>query len=186
MSLDHAERVQVKFFVASGAPEAQSVIPVFHAWLRDKRVDDPTLVDVADYSHVHNGPGVLLVGHASDWYYDHGEGRPGMLFSRKRAFEGGFEARLEDAFRHGLKACAEFSKDTTAVFAANEVLVRVPDRLQVKNDDAGLAVASPVVESVAKKIFGSESKVSISREGSPRESLTLRIKVEGGPANLPS
>ena len=107
-----------------------------------------------------------------------------MLFSRKRHFEGDFEARLEDAFRRAIAASKVFGKDTGASFGTGEVLLRVPDRLHVKNDDAGFVAAEPIVRAVATKVFGSGAAVSMEREGSPAESLTLRLRIEGGPADL--
>ena len=40
---------------------------------------DELLIDVTDYTHVWRGPGILLVGHGVDLYYDLGEDRPGLL-----------------------------------------------------------------------------------------------------------
>ena len=112
-TLRDAERVQVKLFAEGEAPKPLDLIPVFHRWIQDDVVKDELLVDVADYSHVPQGPGVLLVGHGADWYYDQGEGRPGLLFSRKRAFEGDLRARLRDAFRQALEAAKRLQDDPT-------------------------------------------------------------------------
>ena len=43
------------------------------------------LIDVANYAHVPKGPGVVLIGHGSDYFMDEGEGRLGLLYNRKRA-----------------------------------------------------------------------------------------------------
>ncbi len=183
MTIEHAERVQVKFFATDGIPEPDALIPVFHAWIRDERIDDDTLVDVADYTHVHQGPGVLLVGHGSDWYYDLGEGRPGLMFSRKRAFEGDFAAVLENALRNAIRACKFLSEDTSLRFGAKEVLVRVPDRLHVRNDAEGYAAAKPTLEKVAGQVFAG-STVTLAQEGQSYDSLTVRLRIEGGASDV--
>ncbi|HEV8246140.1 MAG TPA: hypothetical protein VGP93_10250, partial [Polyangiaceae bacterium] len=74
-------KIQVKYFAVE--PIAlEHFVPVFHRFIRDHVLDE-LLIDVADYAHVHHGPGVVLVGHAADYYMDQGEGRLGLLYSRK-------------------------------------------------------------------------------------------------------
>ncbi|HEU5074387.1 MAG TPA: hypothetical protein VFU02_09445 [Polyangiaceae bacterium] len=48
----------------SGTPVATDVIAAFHGWIAARAFDE-ILIDVADYSHVPEGPGVVLIG------YDH-------------------------------------------------------------------------------------------------------------------
>lgn len=186
-TIDHAERVQAKFFVQGEGPEPASLIPVFHAWIRDARVDDPTLVDVADYTHVHHGPGVVLVGHGADWYYDLGSGRPGVMYSRKRAFEGGLQARVADALRRAAAACVELAKDTDATFDAGEVLIRVPDRMHAKNDDQNFKAFAPILEAACREVFGADAVLTVEHppvEGAVAQNgpLTAVVRVQDGPS----
>lgn len=51
---------------SSGAIPLPNVIATFHDWIRSHALDE-VLVDVADYSHVPGGPGVVLIG--SDYTY---------------------------------------------------------------------------------------------------------------------
>ncbi|HJK90661.1 MAG TPA: hypothetical protein RMH85_11900 [Polyangiaceae bacterium LLY-WYZ-15_(1-7)] len=180
-TLRDAERVQVKLFAEGEAPKPLDLIPVFHRWIQDDVVKDELLVDVADYSHVPQGPGVLLVGHGADWYYDQGEGRPGLLFSRKRAFEGDLRARLRDAFRQALEAAKRLQDDPTTGlrFGTSELLVRVPDRLHAPNTDAAFTALAPLVAEVAGELFGGEVKVerADSGRGGP---LAARVHVPPG------
>ena len=91
-----SERLQLKLFV-DPAPhfEIEALIPAFHGWIREKRLAE-LVIDVVDYSHVTNGPGVVLVGHASDFYFGDLDGAYGLMYSRKRGGPGA-DARLEDA-----------------------------------------------------------------------------------------
>ena len=41
------------------------LIPVFHNWIQEQ-VCDELLLDVADYLHVHHGPGIVLIGHEAN------------------------------------------------------------------------------------------------------------------------
>jgi hypothetical protein len=73
-------RLELKLFAEpNGVPEARDLVPVFHGWIRDRRIPHELLIDVADYSHVHQGPGVILVGHRAMYGIDRTDGRPGFL-----------------------------------------------------------------------------------------------------------
>lgn len=171
-----ADRFQIKLYAAEGQAAApHALIPVFHAWIRDHALDE-LLIDVADYTHVHHGPGVLLEGHAADYYYDLGEGRPGLLYSRKRDFDGDLAAGLRDGVQRARAAAAllegEGGPDGLA-FATNEVLVRVIDRLHLANDEAGFAAIAPVVTEALTEAFGA-APAAVTQAGTPRGPLTLR------------
>jgi hypothetical protein len=158
---------------------AERVIPVFHGFIRDHELDD-VLVDVADYSHVHDGPGVVLIGHATDHYLDLSEGRPGLLFSRKREGpEGAFE-RLKDAFSRALGACDRLAREPGLGlrFRTDEARLSVLDRLQARNDDASFAALRPDLERALAAVYGSVP-FELAREGSPKDLLGVRIRARG-------
>lgn len=182
MTIEQAERVQVKFYVDGEGPTPSDLIPVFHRWIRDQRVDDPTLIDVADYTHVYQGPGVVLIGHGGDWYYDLGEGRPGMMYSRKRHFEGALGARLVDAIRRAAKASVALETDLGVRFGSGELLVRVPDRLHVRNDADGFEAFAPILEASAREVFGPDAVLTFEHAGGPKDALCARVRVENGPS----
>ena len=61
-----AQKLQVKFFANAEISET-ALVPVFHDWIRERVVPDELLIDVADYSHVPDGPGVMIIGHHADY-----------------------------------------------------------------------------------------------------------------------
>jgi len=154
MSIREAQRVHIKIYASETvAPEA--LIPVFHRWIRESVLDDELAIDVADYSHVHEGPGVVLIGHGGDYYYDLGEGKPGLLYSRKRGFEGDLEARVRDALRRALAACDQLEAEGIGLkFDRTTVSIRVPDRLHAPNDDASYAALEALVAKVIEGELG--------------------------------
>ncbi len=79
------KRIAVKFFTDEpGAPVAlEPFIPLFHRFIQQATVPG-LLIDVANYIHVPNGPGVVLVGHEVDYGIDAVGGRTGLLTVRKR------------------------------------------------------------------------------------------------------
>ena len=79
-----SEKLQIKFFAKPNpAFDVEAIVPVFHRFIREHAFDE-LMIDVADYKHVKNGPGIALIGDANDYFLDEGEGRAGLLFSRKR------------------------------------------------------------------------------------------------------
>lgn len=170
-----ATKVQVKLYAeeATDAP-LDSYIPVFHRFIQQKKLSE-MVYDVADYTHVPRGTGVLLVGHASDYAIDQGEGRPGLLYSRKRGLPEG-AALVTDGLSRALAArelLAAESVDGPRKFGTKEVLFRFPDRLRLKNDDASFEKAKPAVEAALAQLLPA-ANYTLSREGEPREPLTIR------------
>ena len=170
-----ATKFQVKVYAKTGQIDLEKLVPVFHEWIRSKRISDELLIDVADYAHVPQGPGVVLIGHESDYYLDVADDRPGLLYSRKRGFEGDFQAGIDDTFQRALRACqlleAESSLDLE--FSTDEVLFRVQDRLNAPNEDATYEAYRPALEQASAAFFGSPP--SIERLGTPREPFAVRI-----------
>src|SRR5690606_15797570 len=103
-AMTQPQKFQFKLFIET--PEAlsqEAVIPVFHDFIREKALPE-LLIDVADYRHVHEGPGVVLIGHGYDLYVDEMDGRPGLLFSRKREATGSVEEILRRSLAIALAA----------------------------------------------------------------------------------
>jgi hypothetical protein len=178
-----SEKLQIKFFAKPNpAFDLEAVVPVFHRFIREHAFDE-LMIDVADYKHVKHGPGVVLVGDANDYYLDEGEGRPGLMFSRKRHGSGP-EGRVREAFARALKACtlleAAPELGGKLTFATDEVLIRTPDRLRVSNDEAGFAQVSKDVSPILDKLYG-PGGYSIARGAASPEPLSLRVKAKSAP-----
>jgi hypothetical protein len=174
-----AQRIQVKLY-ASSAPEPDQLVPVFHGWIREKKLDE-LAIDVADYEHVHEGPGVVLVGHQFDYYWDLGEGRPGLVYTRKREAPAP-ETRLLDAVRRALVGCRLLEQDPSLAGLAwktDELLVKLPDRLRAPADEAGYAAFKAELEPVVSKLYAG-AKVTIERVGEKRDVLGARVKASAG------
>jgi len=169
-----ANKIHVKIY-ASKAPATDKLVPTFHRWIRDKVLDE-LAIDVADYEHVHEGPGVVLVGHAFDYYWDLGEGRPGLVYSRKRNAPAP-DARLSDAVRRVLVGARLLEQDAElgAAFRTDELLVRLPDRLNAPASDGVYAAFQAELAPLAEKLFAG-AKISIERVGGARDMLGARVK----------
>src|SRR5581483_1646097 len=96
-----SHKLAVKFFIEdpSGLKTDEDFVPVFHRWIQTRAIADHQLIDVADYAHVKEGPGTLLVSHEANFHADLGGGRLGLLYVRKQPLPGGtFAERLRETF----------------------------------------------------------------------------------------
>lgn len=174
-----ARKVQIKLFLdgASESLDPDPFVPVFHRWIRENTLNE-VLVDVTDYAHVKHAPAVLLVGHGSDYAIDFAEGRPGLLYSRKREAPSSAVECVVDALRRALVAASKLEQETSLPFPVrfrtDEILFRVNDRLLAPSTEETRAQITPVVREAFGKAF--DGALSFEHTGSPRELLTLRVK----------
>ncbi|HEV8550539.1 MAG TPA: hypothetical protein VGQ57_15950 [Polyangiaceae bacterium] len=170
-----ANKIHIKIF-AQNPPEPDHLVPVFHSWIREKKLDE-LAIDVANYEHVHEGPGVVLVGNAFDYYWDLGDGRPGLIYSRKRNTPPP-EARLADAVRRTLVGCRLLEQDPALPglsFRTNELVVRLADRLHAPSNAAGFEALKLELEPLVSKLYGVPA--TIERVGDDRDILGARVTV---------
>jgi hypothetical protein len=174
-----SHKLQLKIFTdrAEGlSPEA--FIVVFHGWIKDKLLPE-LMIDVANYGHVPKGPGVALIGHGNDYFMDEGEGRLGLLYSRKRSPPDP-GTRVADAFRRVLHAASLLERDATLAargvklrFRTDEWLFRINDRLEAPNTDATLADSRPELEGFLRDLFG--APYELTRVGDAKSLFSVKI-----------
>ncbi|HEY3493298.1 MAG TPA: hypothetical protein VGK73_01375 [Polyangiaceae bacterium] len=176
-----ANRLSVKIYAAETRP-AELFIPVFHRFIREQ-VFGELAIDVADYGHVPEGPGVALIGHAFDYYWDDGEGRPGLVYTRKREPKPAAE-RLGHAVQQLLVGARLLEADPTLSglrFRTGELLVRALDRLNAPPTEAGFAELRSEVGALGQKLFGASN---VERVGDAREPLSARLTASNAPASV--
>lgn len=179
-----SQKLQLKLFaLPNPAFDVETIVPVFHRFIREHAFDE-LMIDVADYKHVKSGPGIVLIGDANDYYLDEGEGRPGLLFSRKR-HGAGPDGRLREGFARALRACKLLEEAPELGgklrFATNELLLRLPDRLHAPNDDASFADVSRELSALLEKLYGAGG-FAIERGAKAPAPLELRVRCTSAPA----
>lgn len=178
-ALEDAVRIGVKLYADD--PERVDparFIPLFHSWIQQDAIDGLP-IDVADYAHVHQGPGVMLIGHEADHAIDLGEGRPGILYQRKRDPEGTFEERVTAALAAVDRAADQIEADPAAGgigFGRDEILVRVLDRRAAPNDEAAAAALRPAVEAAVAAARPGRT-ATIEHVDDPTGPLALRVRL---------
>lgn len=171
MTLQH---INIKFFIAN--PEAVKIEKfrgVFNTWIQKHALEE-MLIDVADYKHLHHGPGMILVGHEANYSLDFTDGKLGLLYNRKLQLDGDTRENLTQAARAALTAAKLLEKEGVKL-NTSEAQIIVNDRLSAPNTDETFAAH----EADLKDFFGALYKADfeISRNtADPRERFTVNVK----------
>ena len=180
-----AKRIDVKIFANSDANvDLRTLMPVFQRWIQEDKLPG-LLIDVADYTHVPDGPAMVLVAHEAQYVYDLAKGRPGLLYSARRDGKAkgpeDFDGRLRQACSAALQACALLEQDTALRFAGGDVMVRINDRLAAPNEPATFDKVRPAIERLVTQLYNG-SPVSIEPRPASAEAFTVDIRATNAPS----
>ncbi len=176
MELQH---INVKLLLEnSGEVDLEPLIPVFHRWIQD-RVCPELLLDIADYRHVHAGPGVVLIGHEANYSVDNTDNQLGVRYNRKAVLYGSNQDRLAQAARAALSACqrleAESGLNGLVRFNGQKIEVFVNDRLLAPNREETREAVRPDMDDFCRKLFP-DSEVSVSYSDDPRSLFAVSLE----------
>jgi hypothetical protein len=169
-------RLGIKFFASSGEHiDLIEFIPIFHEWIQKQIINEHLLIDVHNYSHIHEGPGILLVAHEGNFSVDFADGRMGFLYYRKQPFH-----TLADILKPALQSCRLLADDPRMSgrihFSTDDVLIFANDRLVAPNRRETFSQIQPQLSTALKEVLGKSFKLS--RIGDdPKERLTIRAQV---------
>jgi hypothetical protein len=171
------QHINIKLYLNNTDTDLAEVIPVFHNWIQDQ-IFEELLIDVADYRHVHHGPGLMLIGHEADYSLDQTDGILGLLYNRKAPVSGTNLDRLVQATRAGLMAALKLEADTrlNAKFRFNgqDIQAVIKDRLLAPNNESTRQNVEPDIQTLATKLFG-HSGYSLSFSTDPRRLLSATV-----------
>jgi hypothetical protein len=171
------QHINVKLYLRDDGVDLALIIPIFHTWIQDQ-IFDELLIDVADYRHVHHGPGLMLIGHEADYSLDQTDGIPGLRYNRKAPLAGTNLERLSQATRASLVAaqCLEADTRLSGRFSFNgqDIQISINDRILAPNDEATRDAVNLDIQSFARKLFG-HSGYSLSFDIDPRRLVSATI-----------
>jgi hypothetical protein len=171
------QHVNIKLYLKNADVDLAPVIPVFHSWIQDQLFDE-LLIDIADYRHVHHGPGLMIIGHEADYSLDQTDGILGLRYNRKVPLTGTNLERLTQATRAALVAAQRLEADTRLsrrlTFNGQDIQITINDRILAPNDETTRDAVSPDVQSFATKLFG-HSGYSLSFDSDPRRLVRATI-----------
>ena len=178
--VDELQRFSLKIFAEPAVPVApRAFVPVFHRWIQTHAVDG-LLIDVADYTHVVDGPSILLVAHEGNYALDQSDGRPGLQYSRKQPLDGPLDERLAAACRTLLKAARLLETEETLgaryTFRGDVIQFVANDRLLAPNTPETVSTLQPALDIFLARLFDGQS-FETTTVGDARRRLTLDITV---------
>jgi hypothetical protein len=176
--MNRIEHVRVKIFAREPAPaDLGEAIPVFHRWIQDHAFPE-LLIDVADYRHVPNGPGVMLIGHEANYSLDQTKGRLGLLYSRKQP-GGEAQENLRQAYGAAVEACRRLEQEPAFAgklqFDARDCEFSVNDRLLAPNQEETYRALRPEFDRFFSGIWGAGA-YTMGHTGEPRELFSVSVK----------
>jgi hypothetical protein len=180
-----SHKIVIKLFVQDASRlDAHEFVPIFHSWIQQRAVPDHLLIDVADYAHVHNGPGTCLITHEANFYTDRGEGRLGLMYARKQPFAGTFTDRVRQAFAATLEAAKRLETEEKLAgrikFKTDEVLFSIADRLSAPSTPETFRAVQPELQKFFAEAFGGE--VALRQVGTDETPFKVEIVAKQSPS----
>ena len=171
------QRINVKFFFAdSRAVPLGTFIDIFNSWIQ---ASDGEYYDIADYNHVHAGPGILLIAHEANISIDNTGNRLGLLYNRKEPLQGSNREKLRSVFKLALENCLRIEEGPSLQgkmqFLGNEALFLINDRLLAPNAEETFHAVKSDLEELARSLYGG-ADFTLERETDPRKRFSVLIK----------
>ncbi len=158
--------------------DLEPLIPVFHSWIQEQSFDE-LLIDVADYRHVPDGPGVMVIGHEADYSLDQNDGRLGVRYNRKSILNSDSQGRLKQAMKSALHAFQRLETDTRLnqkfCFNGQDIEVFINDRLLTPNTAETQKVLDPEFRKLGDALFGA-GNYELTWQADPRRLIGASFK----------
>jgi hypothetical protein len=150
----------------------------FATWIPDS---PEVFVDVADYSHVQDGPVIFLSGHNEAYTLDATTRRLGLLYERRQPAEGTNAEKLYASFKtlldHAARVEADATFKTAPKFLAGDVKFIINNRAVAPNDDTTLATVKPELDALLSKVYGADG-YTLEREQDKRQRFMVHVKAK--------
>jgi hypothetical protein len=176
------ERFCLKFPAYPSQVDEATFIPIFHEWIRVKKIPG-ALIDVADYRHVPDGPGIMLISHEINYAMEHGGGQFGLSAQRKLGEGATHQKRIVDLAKRlalvGSLLEADGRLNGHLRLEGERFFYVGNDRLRLPNTDEGYAALKPDLEAAAQSLYGG-APVTITRViNDPRDRLSAVVETTG-------
>jgi hypothetical protein len=180
-----SSKFSLKFFLQNpDVVHSEQLVPIFHSWIQMHALADHLLIDVADYDHVHDGPGIALISHQANYSVDEIGGKKGLTYQRKQPIDAKLGDRLRKIFRWTLDACFLLERTpglSNLAFRTDRVQLRIHDRLHGPNDPQTFEAIKPELLNIAQHLFGHDVQLEQTKN-SPHEMFEVMIKSKHCPS----
>jgi hypothetical protein len=171
------EKLSVKLFVEQpNSVPLTDFIEIFHGWIQ---AGDGVYHDVADYSHMQAGPGIILIANDANVSIDENGNRRGLLFSQKSRLPGSNQERLRTVLHSALENCRRLEEEPALRgklrFTGNEAVISLNNRLLGANSQEAFDELKGDVEVVAGQLLGG-AKFKLERDSDSSRRLNVYLK----------
>jgi hypothetical protein len=171
------QKINVKVFTAEpNKVPLTDFIDVFHGWIQ---ATDGVYLDVADYSHMQAGPGIVLVADDANVSIDETGNRRGLLYSQKSKLSGSNLEKLSTVMRSALENCQRLEQepalDGKLSFAGNQVEIVVNDRLVAPNTGEAFEEIMPEIDFLARRLYSTTNFTLLRNQQDTRQRFNVTI-----------
>jgi hypothetical protein len=171
------EKLSLKLFVEQpNSVPLTDFIEIFHGWIQ---AADGVYHDVADYSHMQAGPGIILIANDANVSIDESGNRRGLLFSQKSRLPGSNQERLRTVLHSALENCRRLEEEPALRgklrFTVNEAVISLNNRLLGANSQEAFDELKGDVEVVAGQLLGG-AKFKLERDSDSSRRLNVYLK----------
>lgn len=140
-------------------------------------------VDVADYSHVPDGPGVMLICHEAHYSIARVAGRLRLRCALKRGATGDAASRIRRVAERLFRAARLLERSDLFAgklrFATSSARLAIEDRLLAPNTSRTFESLAPTLAAVVNRVWG--DRPLLSRTGGPKEPFQVQINLPAAP-----
>jgi len=171
------QKINIKVFtVEPNNVPLTDFIDIFHSWIQ---ATDGVYHDVADYSHMQAGPGIVLVADDANVSIDETSNRRGLLYSQKTKLSGSNVEKLSTVLRGALENCRRLEEEAALRgklrFSGNEVEILVNDRLLAPNSGAAFEEIRPEIDFLARRLYCTTNFTLLRNQQDPRHRFSVTI-----------
>lgn len=173
------KRLGVKFSLKQQPTlQPEDILPIFQRWIQEHSIDG-MLIDVIDYKHVPDGPGIVLIADEFDLAYDLSDGEIGLYYVRKRELPETLKEALRLVISRALAAARALEAEAPGdiEFDYRSAKISFLDRIHYRNEPEIFEAIRSIMTETLGGIFG--ANVEVTRQyHDPRSVFALRCTAE--------
>ena len=171
------QKIAVKVFVTTPSEiPLTDFIDVFHNWIQ---ASDGVYHDVADYSHMQAGAGIVLVANDANVSIDETGNRRGLLYNYKAPLNGSNREKIHKVFRSAFENCLRLEREALLQgklkFSTDELVFFINDRLVASNTKETLEALKPDLEGAVRDLVG-DASFTFEYNPDPRQRFSVTVR----------
>jgi hypothetical protein len=171
------QKIAVKVFATTpNEIPLTDFIDIFHGWIQ---ASDGVYHDVADYSHMQAGPGIVLLANDAHVSIDETGNRRGLLYNQKAHLNGSKGEKISQVFRSAFENCQRLEQEPSLQdklkFSKDELIFSINDRLVAPNTKETLEALKPDLEGVVRDLVG-DATLTLEQNPDRRQRFSVMIR----------